>query len=262
MASAAQDGTSRQVSTGRRLSGRIAVVTGGSGGLGQAIAERLAQDGADVAVLDQRSGAKTRKLVEASGARYFDAICDVADPHQVQSFAADVHHALGEVDIIVNNAAIAKKVRFDDLAFEEWKHFFAINVHGYFLVTKAFLDDLKRSRAGRVINLSSTSVWLGGPAFTPYVAAKGAINGFTNSLAADLGEYGITVNAIAPSLVRTPATCGIHQDEGFARVAAMQTLKREQSPKDVANVAAFLASDDASFITGQILVSDGGLTRR
>lgn len=244
------------------LEGRTAVVTGAAGGLGQAIAERFAAEGANVAVADKAKLDATRGLVEQHGRRFFGSSCDVSDPAQVAQFAAAVRSELGSVDIVVNNAAIAKKVSFDDLTFDEWLRFFAINVHGYFLTAKAFLEDLKRSRAGRVINMTSTSVWLGGPAFTPYVSAKGAINGFTNSLATDLGTYGITVNGIAPSLVRTPATSAIHQDEGFGRVVAMQALKREQTPQDVAGVAAFLASDAGAFITGQIMVVDGGLTRR
>lgn len=245
-----------------RLAGRVAVVTGGSAGLGRAIAQRLAAEGASIAVADRNEAIDTRREVEAAGSNFLGVECDVSDPAQVEAFARRVREELGGADIVVNNAAIASKISFDELTFEEWQKFFAINVNGYLLVAKALLHDLKRSNCGRIINMTSTSVWLGGPAFTPYVAAKGAINGFTNSLATDLGQYGITVNGIAPGLVRTPATARIHNDEGFARIVAMQALKREQKPEDVAAAAAFLASDDASFITGQILVVDGGLTRR
>ena len=246
-----------------RLAGRIAVITGAAGGLGQAMAERLASEGADIAVADRSNADETRRLVEGRGRAFFGAECDVSSPDQVSSFAADVRSALGPADILINNAAVMNKVGFEDLEFNEWQRFMSVNVGGAFLIAKAFLEDLKRSKAGRIINMASTSYWMSVPQFVPYVSAKGALAGFTNSLATDLGVHGITVNSIAPSLVRTPGSESMSGAEGdYALLVSMQVLKREQTPADVAGVAAFLASDDAAFITGQIIVVDGGLTRR
>ncbi|MBN8934211.1 MAG: SDR family oxidoreductase, partial [Rhizobium pusense] len=127
---------------------------------------------------------------------------------------------------------------------------------------KAFLPQLKKSAAGRVINMTSTAFWQGPPHFSAYVSTKGAINGFTHALATDLGQYGITVNGVAPHLLKTPMTKDEVPEALFERQVGHQVIKRLQTPEDVAKVVVFLASDDAAFITGQIHVVDGGLLRR
>jgi len=245
-----------------RLKGRVAVITGGAGGIGQAIAERLASEGASIAVADVASTDETKRMVEEKGQRFLGIKCDVSAPADVQEFAACVSSDLGPVDILVNNAIVVEMASFEDVTFDQWKSTFAVNVHGYFLMVKAVLGDLKRSKAGRIINMSSTSFWRNVPSLVPYVAAKGGVFGFTNALATDLGKYDITVNAIAPGLVRTPATRRIQTEARFAELIEMQVLKKELTPADVAGVASFLASDDASLMTGQVMVVDGGLTRR
>lgn len=246
----------------QRLANRVAVITGAAGGIGQVIAHRMASEGADIAVADLNPADATRDLVESTGQRFFSATCDVSDEAQVNAFADQVRGALGPIDILVNNAAIAHIISFEDTSFEMWSKMFSINVHGCFLVTKAFLPDIRNSSAGRVINITSNAYWQAPPSFIAYVSTKGAVHGFTHALATELGPYNATANAIAPHLLRTPMTKDEVPDQLFAMQVGHQNLKREQVPEDVAKVAVFLASDEADFITGQTHVVDGGLIRR
>ncbi|MGC0405191.1 NAD(P)-dependent dehydrogenase (short-subunit alcohol dehydrogenase family) [Streptomyces sp. SAI-126] len=245
-----------------KLAGRIAVVTGGASGIGQAIAKRLASDGADIAVADINPADETSELVKATGRRFFSAQVDISEEAQVNAFAAQVRDTLGSVDIVSNNAALVELVDFDNVTFESWTKIVSVNAGGTFLTAKAFLDQLKNSSAGRIINMTTTAYWENTPSFISYLSSKGAINGLTYAMAADLAKYDITVNAVAPSVVRTPFTLSRLPEQVFEHHMQLQALKRQETPEDVANAVAFLASDDAGFITSQILSVDGGLTRR
>lgn len=246
-----------------RLNGKIAVVTGGGSGIGQATAVRLASEGADIAVTDVNPTDETKALVEAKGRRFFSGQYDVSDEAQVSAFATGVRKALGPVDIVVNNAAVVHIAEFEEITFAQWQRLFAVNVNGCFLVTRAFVGDLKRSKGGRVINMSSTINFESNQdKMVTYITSKVSINGFTGAVAADLAKYNVTVNAIAPSVVRTPFTEAHLSEEFFRDHIQKQNLKRQQVPDDVANMIAFLCSDEASFITGQIIAVDGGLSRR
>jgi 3-oxoacyl-[acyl-carrier protein] reductase/(S)-1-phenylethanol dehydrogenase len=162
----------------------------------------------------------------------------------------------------VNNAAVVLLADIDHVTFDEWRRTFAVNVDGPFLAAKAFLTDLKESGAGRIINITSSSYWTPPPPFVSYVSAKGALNGLTSVLAPNLAAHRITVNGVAASLVRTATAAEKTGEVFFEQTVRMQNIKRVQMPADVSGVVAFLASDDASFITGQIVVADGGSTRR
>jgi len=163
---------------------------------------------------------------------------------------------------LVNNAGIYPLIPFDELTFEQWKKTFEINVDSGFLMAKAFVPGMKRNGWGRIINLTSTTYWLKIEAYTHYISTKAANIGFTRALASDLGKDGITVNAIAPSLVRTATTEASALSAMFDVLPNMlQAIPRLQVPLDLTGAAAFLASDDASFITGQTLAVDGGMVR-
>jgi NAD(P)-dependent dehydrogenase (short-subunit alcohol dehydrogenase family) len=245
-----------------RLTGKTAVVTGGSAGIGQEIARRLASEGADIAVADVDPADLTREFVAKTGQRFFSDKVDISDEDAIQGFAAQVRSELGAADILVNNAAVVLLADIDHVTLDQWRRTFAVNVDGAFLASRAFLPDLKQSGSGRIINITSSSYWTPPPPFVSYVSAKGALNGFTSVLAANLAAHDITVNGVAPSLVRTAAAVEKTSEFFFKQTVQLQNIKRVQMPADVSGVVAFLASDDAAFITGQIIVADGGGTRR
>ncbi|HLY58775.1 MAG TPA: 3-oxoacyl-ACP reductase family protein [Stellaceae bacterium] len=244
-----------------KLNGRVAVVTGGANGIGQAFAQRLARDGADVAIADIDSGEATRAMIEVEGRQAMSMICDVTKPDQVRQFAEAVLAKFGRCDILVNNVGIYPLRPFDDLTFDEWRQMMSINVDSLFLFSKAFVPSMKKHRYGRIINMSSTVFWLLVEEYTHYITSKAAVIGFTRALANDLGSWGITVNAIAPSLVRTHTTETGPLSQNFEAIPAIQAIKRLQVPADLVGALSFFASDDAAFVTGQTLVVDGGMIK-
>ncbi|MBD1834828.1 SDR family oxidoreductase [Cyanobacteria bacterium FACHB-472] len=246
---------------GRSLKGKVAVVTGGSKGLGQAFAKRLAEDGADIAIAATSLAQETEKMVKDAGRKAEVSVCDVCSPEDVSKFAALVMEKFGRCDILVNNAGIYPYQSFDQMSFNDWRKMMAVNLDSLFLMCKAFLPSMKQNGYGRIINLSSTVSWLVIPDYTHYTTAKMGVIGFTRALASEVGEFGITVNAIAPGLVRTGTTETNSPQEIFDMVAARQAIKRTPTPDDVVGAVSFLASDDAAFITGQTLIVDGGLAR-
>ncbi|MEP7029825.1 MAG: SDR family NAD(P)-dependent oxidoreductase [Pseudolabrys sp.] len=247
---------------------KVAVITGGANGIGQAFAKRLAEDGVHIAVVDVVTGAATVKLVEAAGRDAIAIECDVSSEASVAAMAKQVNAKFSHVDIVVNCAGIFPQKEFADMAFADWRKVLSINLDGTFLVSSAFVSGMRKRKWGRVVNMASSTLGSVVTGFAHYAASKGGIVGFTRALASDLAADGITVNAISPGLTRSPGTLVRSPRPGFATmddefnaVATMQAIKRPEVPEDLVGTVSFLTSDDAAFITGQTLNVDGGRVR-
>jgi 3-oxoacyl-[acyl-carrier protein] reductase len=248
-----------------RLAGRVAIVTGGARGIGAACVERLAAEGASV-VFSYRGheavaqGLATR-LTDA-GTPAVAIRSDVARAADVDALVATAVERFGRLDVLVNNAAETDTHRdWTGISEADWDHVMAVNAKGPFLVVRAAFPHLAASPAGRIVNIGSVTFHLGQARLLHYVASKGALVGFTRSLARELGPSGITVNCVEPGAIRTEQELELFgdRDEETARVMALrQSIARRGVAADVAGAVAFFASDDAGFITGQSLLVDGG----
>ncbi|WP_329264628.1 SDR family oxidoreductase [Streptomyces sp. NBC_01478] len=239
------------------LNGRNAVVTGGGRGIGRAIALVLAAQGATVAVwdLDGTNAHETADAIGEAGGKAVAVVGDAADATAVAAAVDRTHAELGPVTILVNNAGITNYVPFPDLTEETWDRMIRINLKGPFLVTRAFVPDMLTAGHGRVVNISSSSAQTGGPAVSHYAASKGGVIGLTKALASEFADTGITVNNVAPSLIDTPLL-----REGFDPdvLGATMPMKRAGRPDEIAYAVAYLASDEAGYVTGQTLSVNGG----
>lgn len=249
---------------------KVAVVTGGANGLGQAFARRLAEDGVHIAIADVAPAGDTAAFVKRAGRDAFVSKCDVSSPDSVAAMAADVQKHFGRVDILVNCAGIFPQQPFEDMKFEDWKRLLGINLDGVFLCSAAFVPGMKQRGWGRIVSMSSSTVGSVVTGFVHYVTSKAGIVGFTRALASELGPHGVTVNAIAPGLTRTPGATSRAPRAGFATMddefmsvaQQFQAIKRIEEPDDLVGTVSFLTSDDAAFITGQTISVDGGRVRR
>jgi 3-oxoacyl-[acyl-carrier protein] reductase/pyridoxal 4-dehydrogenase len=237
---------------------RVAIVTGAAQGIGAAIARRIAQNDVTVVVADVNAEKGAAVAADVSG--YFHQT-DVSDGASVQSLVDDVMAKYGRIDILVNDAAIVPFVPWEQLTFEEWRRIMAVNVDGLFLVTKAVTQHMAEAGYGRIVNISSNTFVAGTPNFNHYVSSKGAIIGFTRSLASELGKDGITVNSVAPGLTESEGVKAGAHNAGFEYVVPMQAFDRKGQPEDIAPSVAFLTTEEAGWVTGQLLVVDGGHTR-
>lgn len=251
----------------RRHQGKTVVISGAAAGIGQAAAVRLAEEGARIVIADRAEAQDTLRLIEGVGGLAVAVKCDVSDPASVAALKQAVEKDGGHCDILVNNAGIYPMQTFDEISFDDWRRVLAVNLDSMFLMTKALAGGMRRRRWGRVINIASDTVNLLVPNLVHYIASKGGVIGFTRSLATEFGEHGVTVNAIAPGLTRTPGTINQKIPGGMTPVALFdimahtQSIKRSELATDLVGAVSFLASDDAAFITGQTLYVNGGLTR-
>lgn len=252
------------------LRDRTAVITGGSRGIGLAIAERFASGGAAVLLAgrDERALEEASGRIRAGGGKAWRVSCDVADPRGVEALALAAERDLGRVDILVNGAGISVSAPLRRITFEEWNRVLAVNAGGTFLCARAFLPAMLERGWGRVINIASTAGLVGGRYIAAYAASKHAVIGFTRSIAAESAGAGVTCNALCPGYVDTDMTRGTVQRvvertgkssaDALSAVLASSGQSRLIRPGEVAHAALFLCSEEAGGINGQALVIDGG----
>ena len=245
-----------------RLQGHTAVVTGAGGGIGRAASERFAADGASVIVVDRdaTSGHQTVKGIQSEGgsARFVEADVTVAD--DVERIFADTDDRFGTPDILLNCAAVHQAVDFLEMSEEQFSHVMRVNVNSVYLLSQRFARGLVAAELpGSIINISSVNARMATPRAVAYAASKGAISSFTAAAALALAKHRIRVNAIGPGTIATPMTVGLQNDaELLGQVLSRTPLQRLGTPEEIAGVAAFLASDDSAYMTGQTLFVDGG----
>ncbi len=248
-----------------RFQGRTAFITGGSRGIGRRIAERFGEEGANIAIIDlnEEAIAETKQLFEEAGYPIYAKVASVTDRQQVESAMAEVQEQFGSIDILVNNAGVIRDNLLFKMTDEDWQMVMDVHLKGTFYVTRAAQEYMVKNQYGRIINISSTSA-LGNRGQVNYSAAKAGLQGFTKTLAIELGKYGITANSVAPGFIETDMTkataerIGISFDQLIEASVSKIPVGRSGKPEDIANAVAFFADEKSSFVSGQVLYVAGG----
>lgn len=243
-----------------RFEGRVAVVSGAAQGMGKAVALRLGAEGATVITADI-NGKGAEATAKEIGGKSFGLQTDIGDPASVKALFDAVASKAGKLDVLVNVAAIVPFVKWDELTFEEWRRVARVNFDGLFLMCKAGSDLMRKNNYGRIVNFGSNSMLAGTPNMAHYVATKGGVFAFTRALATELGGYKITVNSVLPGLIDTEGVQTTPHKDAFGFVDMLQAVKGKGVPADVVPAVAFLASEEAHWITGQALNVDAGMVR-
>ena len=249
--------------TTSRLAGKVAIVTGAAQGIGAIYAKALASEGASIVVADIADASALLREFQMAGTRAIQVTTDVADSKSVNAMAQTAATSFGRIDILVNNAAIFTTLKFkpfEEIDAAEWDRVMAVNVRGPFECAKAVVPHMARNGYGKIVNISSGTVFKGAPLLLHYVSSKGAIIAMTRSLARELGDRGIRVNSIAPGLIMTEQVLANPSYRGAVVEGnvASRAIKRTASPDDLTGTLVYLCSNESDFVTGQCVVVDGG----
>lgn len=246
-----------------KIKDKVVIVTGSGRGIGETFACSLAVAGARVVVaeLDYEAGLEVSRKIQKQGGEALALHTDITSEQSTKKMAEKVIKTYGTIDVLVNNAAFYSSLTvkpLENIAVEEWDKVMAVNLRGLFLAVKAVIPQMKKQKSGKIINLSSTTVFSGSPYFPHYVASKAGIIGFTRAAAKELGPFGISVNAIAPGLTDTEGARNVIPEERFQTIGNLRAFNRTQEPEDLLGTLMFLISDMSNFITGQTINVDGG----
>lgn len=250
-----------------RLKDRVAIITGGSQGIGSAFAIGFAREGAKILIADILDGKHVLERIAQFGGEAFFFKTDVSKQTECDAMAKAAIKHFGKINILINNAAVYGRLilkPFNEITTEEWNNVMKVNATGPFHCTKAVFPYMK-DRGGKIINMSSESILQGVPGMAHYVASKGAVMAFTRAMARELGEFKINVNTIAPGFTHSPGSEAVDNNKTLptgpieSRLMMLKCLKRESFPEDLVGTAIFLASEDSDFITGQMINHDGGI---
>jgi NAD(P)-dependent dehydrogenase (short-subunit alcohol dehydrogenase family) len=241
-----------------KLEGRVAIVTGAAQGIGRAIAEKLAQEGAQIAVADLNGEGATAVAHALDGLAIEADISSEADAGRI---ASETLGRFGKIDVLVNAAAIVPFIAWDEVDFAYWRRIISVNLDGAYLVSRAVEGPMREAGYGRIVHIASNAFYAGTPNMGPYLAAKGGVVGLTRALATELGRYGITANAVAPGITRSEGALATPHRDAFDFVQMLQAIPRHALPADIAPAVSFLASEESGWVTGQVLVVDAGHIR-
>jgi 3-oxoacyl-[acyl-carrier protein] reductase/pyridoxal 4-dehydrogenase len=236
----------------------VAIVTGAAQGIGRAIADKLHAEGASVAVVDVNGERVASVASELDGLAIH---ADISSEGDANRMARETLDRYGNIDVLVNAAAIVPFGPWDEVDFAYWRKIISVDLDGAYLVSRAVERPMREAGYGRIVQIASNAFLAGTPNMGPYLAAKGGVVGLTRALATELGKYGITANAVAPGITRTEGVLGTPHADAFDFVQSLQAIPRHGLPEDIAPVVAFLASEESGWITGQVVVADAGHVR-